>query len=114
LIADCALRFPNLAVTVAVPEFRAVSVGGSSVESESTAVLSIIHAAPVTGFPFWSDSARVRVLPTNMAAVDGVRDKLAMTLGVVTVMVAEARTVGTLLPPPPPSSVINPIEKVEA
>ena len=87
MIVACALRLPSDAFTVAVPEFWAVSTGGSSVESVSTKVLSTVQVAPVTSIPFWSAKASVRSAPSSIAAVEGVR--VSAVTGEVTVTVAE-------------------------
>jgi len=86
------------AVIVAVPGLTAVMMGGSSAESVATVGRSTVHAAPVIALPSWSVSAKVRSSPTIIVNAEGERVKLVIT-GAVTVMVAEARTVGSLLKP---------------
>src|SRR5579859_4060409 len=85
----CALSPFAEAIMWAVPGARAAIIGGSSVESDNTELLSVLQNAPLMMLLFWSVRCSVVLpSPTIRDRVAGVRDTLVITNG-VTVTVVE-------------------------
>src|SRR5579859_1507730 len=106
----CALSPFADAITWAVPGARAAIIGGSSVESESTELLSVLQNAPLMTLLFWSVRCSVELSsPTIRDRAAGVRDTLG---GTVTVSVVEAERlpkVELIVVVPAPMAVTSPV-----